>query len=116
MPPKLAHPGFRRGVALGRRIRNPEVQLKYAVSSSAHFASPCLDRFRLHQERDAAAEATGIGDRNLQRRRNDAGHRGEQDGKGDAVGLGKGLGTTECGWSGQLNTLDNQRHLHSANH
>jgi hypothetical protein len=65
---EIPHRRFRGGVALGRRIGNPQIELKAAVSAGPHVGRPIPDRFRLHHERAAAAEATRIGNGDGERR------------------------------------------------
>jgi len=76
---KVSHRRFRGGIALGRRIGDPEIELKATVCAGTNVGGPLLDRVRLHHQRAAAAEPAGIGDRNGQRGRTGARHRRHQD-------------------------------------
>ena len=54
---KVPHFPLGGGVATGRRIGDPEVDLEAAVGAGPDFARPGLDRFRPHQQRPATPYA-----------------------------------------------------------
>src|SRR4029079_16347220 len=54
--------GFRRRIALGRRIGNPKIDLKAAVSLRPHVGRPFVDSIWLLHKCAAASKSAGIGD------------------------------------------------------
>ena len=75
---KTPHRIFGNDVPFGRRIGNPQIQLKATVSACANFRRPVSDCNWLHEECATTAQAPGIGNCNGQRSRTGAGHRCHQ--------------------------------------
>ena len=77
-------------VSLGRRIGDPQIELKAAVAPCTYVRGPVPDCIRLHQKCPAAPQAASIGDRNGQRSRTGAGHRCHQNRHANIEGFTKG--------------------------